>query len=92
MPAKKIAPAAIIALKDALTILYWYKGDLRSFLTSTLTNPALLSRLNWGDYKRNIVSELIGFLEGDWKEVDNRRRFAVPSAGCVGTQLALRRL
>jgi len=62
MPTKKIAPAAIVALKEALTNLYWYKGDLRSFLTSTLTNPALLSRLNWGDYKRNIVGELIEFL------------------------------
>lgn len=63
MPTKKIAPAAIVALKEALTNLYWYKGDLRSFLTSTLTNPALLSRLNWSDYKRNIVGELIGFLD-----------------------------
>lgn len=63
MPTKKVAPAAIVALKEALTNLYWYKGDLRSFLTSTLTNPALLSRLNWGDYKRNVVGELIGFLE-----------------------------
>jgi hypothetical protein len=63
MSAKKIAPGAIVALKEALTNLYWYKGDLRSFLTSTLTNPALLSRLNWGDYKRNIISELVGFLE-----------------------------
>lgn len=63
MSTKKIAPAAIVALKEALTNLYWYKGDLRSFLTSTLTNQALLSRLNWGDYKRNIVGELIGFLE-----------------------------
>src|SRR5882724_1438423 len=63
MPSKKIAPAAIVALKEALTNLYWYKGDLRSFLTSTVTNSALLSRLNWGDYKRNVVGELIAFLE-----------------------------
>ena len=63
MSVKKIAPAAIVALKEALTNLYWYKGDLRSFLTSTLTNPALLSCLNWSDYKRNIVSGLVGFLE-----------------------------
>ena len=68
MSTKKIAPAAIVALKEALTNLYWYKGDLRSFLTSTLTNPALLSRLNWGNYKRNIVSALVGFLEGQQDE------------------------
>jgi hypothetical protein len=63
MSAKKIAPAAIVALKEALTNLYWYKGDLRSFLTSTLTNPVLLSRLDWGDYKRNIVGQLVDYLE-----------------------------
>jgi len=63
MPRTKIASAAIVALREALTTLYWYKGDLRSFLTSTLTNPALLNRLNWGDYKRNVVGQLIGFLE-----------------------------
>lgn len=63
MPAKKIAPAAIVALKDALTNLYWYKGDLRSFLTSALSNPVLLGGLNWNDYKRNIVAELVSYLE-----------------------------
>jgi hypothetical protein len=63
MASKKIAAAAIVALREALTNLYWYKGDLRSFLTSTLSNPALLSRLNWGDYKRNVVGDLIAFLE-----------------------------
>jgi hypothetical protein len=63
VPNKKIASAAIVALKEALTSLYWYKGDLRSFLASTLTNPSLLSRLNWGDYKRNIVGDLITFLD-----------------------------
>jgi hypothetical protein len=63
MSTKKIAPAAIVALKEALTNLYWYKGDLRSFLTSTLTNTALLSVLNWGDYKRNIVGQLIDYLD-----------------------------
>lgn len=63
MSSKRIAPAAIVCLKEALTNLYWYKGDLRSFLTSTLTDSTLLSRLNWGDYKRNIVGELVGVLD-----------------------------
>jgi hypothetical protein len=63
MATKKIAPAAIVCLKEALTNLYWYKDDLRSFLTSTLGDPTLISRLNWGDYKRNIVSELVSFLD-----------------------------
>ena len=57
--AQKIASAGIVALKEALTSLYWYKNDLRSFLASTVTDPAILSRLNWDDYKRNIVSQLV---------------------------------
>jgi hypothetical protein len=61
--ATKIAPAAIVALKEALTNLYWYKSDLRSFLTSVLTDSSILARLNWQDFKRNIVGQLIDFLE-----------------------------
>jgi hypothetical protein len=59
---KKIAPAALLALKEALTHVYWYKPDLRSFLTHCLADPTILSRLNWSDYKRNIVSQLIDVL------------------------------
>jgi len=60
--AKTIAPAALVALKEALTNVYWYKGDVRSFLTSTPSNPAILAQLNWGDYKRNIIGQLVDFL------------------------------
>jgi len=56
---KKIAPAAIVALKEALTNIYWYKKDLRSFLTNALTDSAILATLNWDDFKRNIVGELV---------------------------------
>jgi hypothetical protein len=59
---KKIAPAAINALKEALTHVYWYKSDLRSFLTHCISEPAALSGLNWTDNKRNIVASLIDFL------------------------------
>ncbi|MBZ5497933.1 MAG: hypothetical protein LAP85_16135 [Acidobacteriia bacterium] len=59
---KKIAPAAIVALKEAVTQLYWYKSDLRSFLTNTLVTPGLLEGLNWDDYKRNIASKLVDFM------------------------------
>ncbi len=59
---KRIAPAALHALKEALTNIYWYKPDLRSFLTHTINEPRLLSKLNWEDYKRNIVSELVEYL------------------------------
>lgn len=56
---KKIVPAALHTLKQALTDVYWYKSDLRSFLTATLSKPELVSQLNWDDYKRNIASALV---------------------------------
>ena len=59
---KKIAPAAIQVLKEALIHIYWYKSELRSFLSYTLSDSTILSRLNWEDYKRNIVATLIDFL------------------------------
>ena len=59
---KRISAAAIQALKEALSLVYWYKSDLRSFLSQSLSDPSVLSRLNWDDYKRNIVATLIDHL------------------------------
>lgn len=59
---KKVSPAAINALKEALTCIYWYKSDLRSFLLNTISDPGILSRVNWNDYKRNIVAGIVEFL------------------------------
>lgn len=60
--AKRLSPAATVALKDALCAIYWYKNDLRSFLQQCLATPALLSVLNWDNYKRQIVSDLVDTL------------------------------
>ncbi len=62
MTTKKIAPSALIALQDALTSVYWYKKDLRSFLISVIEDPIVLSGLNWNDFKRNIVRDLVTYL------------------------------
>lgn len=62
---KRLAPAAIVALKEALCAVYWYKGDLRSFLQQCLGNPAILATLNWDSYKRQIVSDLVDYLVRD---------------------------
>ncbi|MDZ7616965.1 MAG: hypothetical protein U1E05_08175, partial [Patescibacteria group bacterium] len=59
---KKLTPAAVVALKDALCSIYWYKGDLRQFLQQCLANPAVLATLNWENYKRQIVSDLVDYL------------------------------
>lgn len=59
MNSKAINPQAIVALKDALTAIYWYKNDLRNFLTGTLGDSPLLVGIDWDDYKRNIVQRLM---------------------------------
>jgi len=60
--AKRIAPASINALKEALTNIYWYKSDLRSFIMNTISDTNLLAKLDWNDYKRNIVTLLVNYL------------------------------
>jgi hypothetical protein len=59
---KTISSVAINALSEALTNIYWYKSELRSFLTQSISDSTILAKLNWGDYKRNIISTLINFL------------------------------
>jgi hypothetical protein len=63
--AKRLSPAATVALKEALCAVYWYKADLRSFLQQCLANSAVLSTLNWDNYKRQIVSDLVDSLTRD---------------------------
>ena len=65
---KRIVPAAIVTLKEALANVYWYKADLRSFLSNTLSDPRILSRLDWSDYKRNIVHSLVDYLSRNQNE------------------------
>ncbi len=60
--AKALSPAAIMALKEALCSVYWYKSDLRGFLNLCLSNAEILSRLDWEAYKRQIASDLVDLL------------------------------
>jgi len=46
---KIIAPAAINALKEALTYIYWYKNDQRAFLIQALGITPFLVRLTGQD-------------------------------------------
>lgn len=65
MAAKRLSPAAIVALKESLCSVYWYKADLRSFLSNSVSNKALVSSLNWENYKRQIVADLVDTLTGN---------------------------
>lgn len=68
---KKISSSAIIALKKALSNIYWYKSDLRSFLDHTISNKQILSYLDWNDYKRNICSRLVDLLVKNEEKTQN---------------------
>lgn len=56
---KQFSPQAIVALKDALPVIYWKKEDLRDFLNASLDNNAIIGTLNWAATKREICKELI---------------------------------
>lgn len=56
---KKISPQAIMALKEALSVIFWKKDDLMDFLKLTIERKAIISTINWGGLKRESVKELI---------------------------------
>ncbi|MDI1299715.1 hypothetical protein [Methylotenera sp.] len=60
--AKQISPAGVMALKEALCSVYWYKSELRGFLQLCLSNPSILNKFNWENYKRQIASDVVDFL------------------------------
>ncbi|MDR3188768.1 MAG: restriction endonuclease [Prevotellaceae bacterium] len=57
--AKKISPQSIFALRDALSVIFWKKEDLREFLKLTLDNNPIIATLDWNNTKREIVKEVI---------------------------------
>lgn len=57
---KTLSPAAVVALKDALANIYWFRKDLRTFLSSCMQNNHLLSKYDWqNETKKDIASDLI---------------------------------
>jgi hypothetical protein len=62
---KILSPAAIVALKEALCQVYWYKNQMQGFVRQCLSNPAVLATLNWSDPKRQIASDLVDYLARD---------------------------
>jgi len=63
--AKRLSSAAIVTLKEALCNIYWYKSDLRSFLQHCISDKYLVGSLNWDNYKRQIVADLVDTLCAD---------------------------
>jgi len=57
---KRVSAAAIHKLKDALSVIFWYKKDLRGFLQSCMSDKLLIAQADWSQYKRRIVDEIVG--------------------------------
>lgn len=64
---QRVSPALLPPLKEALTLAFWFKKDLRPFLISCLDDPGLVAGLDWseGNFKRNIVRQLVETLSAD---------------------------
>lgn len=59
---KKIPSAALVALKNALPIIYWEKRDLRLFLEDAMKNNVIVGTLGWNSTaksKKNLTGELV---------------------------------
>ncbi len=57
---KKYSPSAILALKEALSNIYWRKKDLRSFIYHAINNKAIVSTVDWeNNTKYENVSNLL---------------------------------
>lgn len=58
-----ISPQAIVALEKALSVIYWYKNDLKRFLYQVLSdNTTILAVIDWNDVKKNIAARVISML------------------------------
>jgi len=56
---KRVNASILQPLKEALSLAFWYKKDLRAFLSVVLPDVGLVGHLDWTDYKRNIVARLV---------------------------------
>ena len=67
---KRVSAPAVYALKEALATIFWYKKDLRGFLRTCVSDPAVLTHADWTGYKRQIVSDVVDTL------VANQQKYA----------------
>lgn len=57
---KKFSPESILALKEALTHIYWRRKDIRQFIYHTIDNKTLISTIDWeNSTKEESVSILL---------------------------------
>lgn len=88
---KKVNPVAVHALNEALSLAFWYKPDLRAFLSTTLPDNNLIPRLDWTEYKRNTVRTLLMTMASDQKYQDDLLTLMLATAD-IGDPAHLKRL
>jgi len=59
---KRLTPQIILALQEALAVIYYYRDDLRKFLETCGVDRAVVGHLNWDQYKRYVVRDLFEVL------------------------------
>lgn len=52
----------LLALKDALSSIYWTKQDLRFFVQNTISHQEVVSYVDWSQTKYESCSQLIDFM------------------------------
>ncbi len=57
--AQRVSANAVQALKGALKAAFWFKGDLRSYLSVAVSDRSLLARVSWEGYKWAIIDEVV---------------------------------
>lgn len=89
--AKKINPAVIHSLNEALSLAFWYRSDLREFIRTTLPENNLIGQLNWDAPKRIIVGQLVRTMVANDKYQNDLLDLILATAD-VGEPSHLRRL
>lgn len=59
MDNKKISPAAILALKEALIHIYWKKDELKQFVYQSVANKRFLATIDFTQVKRQTVEDIV---------------------------------
>jgi len=62
---KKITFLIIFSLKEALCSVYWYKNDLRKFLSKSIDDEFIIDNTDWNKSKRQIASDVIDYYCSD---------------------------
>lgn len=58
-----LSAVAIQALQEALSVIYWYKLDLKRFLRNCITDDSVIVAIDWDNYyKRQIAAEVVDVL------------------------------